>query len=370
MRFTKSSIAITLSVLLSCFLHFNSLLAQNLLPNPGFENYKYCPTKVGQFSLVKDWMSGNTGTPDYYNECSYVNNMRFPRGLGSIPPHSGDGYAGIITLDKYSDIAEYIQTTITDSLVKGKTYTFKMYVALAEDCKYAMSEIGIYFSNKYIHNARWERLELKPQVNNPTENIIANTDWTLIEGKYKAKGGEKYITIGNFGSGNTYHKKLLSNSPFSEDIYSYYYIDDVSLVEDKALSASAKMRAETEINSPFGKLKLGTVVAFKSVLFDFNKTALLSKSKIELNRIYYLLTKYPKLEIEIRGHTDNKGSEAYNITLSSKRAKAIVDFLLAKGIAANRLSAIGFGNTMPLSDNLSEKGRQNNRRVEFKIVKM
>ena len=62
--------------------------------------------------------------------------------------------------------------------------------------------------------------------------------------------------------------------------------------------------------------------------------------------------------------------DAYNITLSSKRATVIVDFLLAKGIAANRITAKGFGNAIPLSDNLSKKGRQENRRVEFKIVKM
>jgi len=78
-----------------------------------------------------------------------------------------------------------------------------------------------------------------------------------------------------------------------------------------------------------------------------------------------MLNKYPTLKVDIEGHTDNTGSAKLNKALSQKRADAIKKFFLSKGIAADRVTATGFGSEKPVADNKTSKGRQDNRRVEM-----
>ena len=72
--------------------------------------------------------------------------------------------------------------------------------------------------------------------------------------------------------------------------------------------------------------------------------------------------------IEIRGHTDVRGEYDYNIDLSQRRAQAVVNYLLSKGITKNRVTSKGYGSTMPIADNETAEGRQKNRRVEFIVL--
>jgi len=88
-----------------------------------------------------------------------------------------------------------------------------------------------------------------------------------------------------------------------------------------------------------------------------------------LNKLVEFLNKNPTLVIEIGGHTDNVGNDQANMLLSENRAKSVVDFLVAKGIIVTRLQAKGYGETIPKGDNSTEKGREENRRTEFRIVK-
>jgi len=80
------------------------------------------------------------------------------------------------------------------------------------------------------------------------------------------------------------------------------------------------------------------------------------------------MTDTPSLRIEISGHTDNVGSASYNQKLSESRAKAVVDYLLKKGVDASRLEYKGYGFEQPVASNKTEEGRQQNRRTEFKIL--
>ena len=74
------------------------------------------------------------------------------------------------------------------------------------------------------------------------------------------------------------------------------------------------------------------------------------------------------MKIEIGGHTDNKGTSEYNKSLSHNRAKAVYEYLIEKGIAANRLSYKGYGESKPIDTNETDEGRANNRRTEFKVI--
>jgi outer membrane protein OmpA-like peptidoglycan-associated protein len=106
-------------------------------------------------------------------------------------------------------------------------------------------------------------------------------------------------------------------------------------------------------------------VALYGVLFDFNKSTLQPVSDPVLQQIDSLLTKNAALKLEIQGHTDNVGNDAYNQTLSEARAHAVVVWLTQHGIAATRLSAKGYGKTKPIADNSTDAGRAKNRRVEI-----
>jgi OmpA-OmpF porin, OOP family len=116
-------------------------------------------------------------------------------------------------------------------------------------------------------------------------------------------------------------------------------------------------------------IEIGQVFRLNNVFFDFDKYTLRSESFVELDRVVTFLKEYPKIEIEMSAHTDSKGADEYNYTLSNNRAKTVKDYLLSKGIAAARIVSQGYGETKPVDTNDTEAGRQMNRRVEFKILK-
>ena len=103
--------------------------------------------------------------------------------------------------------------------------------------------------------------------------------------------------------------------------------------------------------------------------FDFNKATIKPESVPILYNSAEILLKNPDVKVEIQGHTDNIGSEKYNQKLSLQRAETVKNFLVAKGIAADRLTTVGFGKIKPIMDNKSEQGRGLNRRIELKIIK-
>ena len=126
--------------------------------------------------------------------------------------------------------------------------------------------------------------------------------------------------------------------------------------------------AEVKKDLYLAPIEVGEVIRLNSVFFEFNKADLKSESYNELDRLYDILMKSPGLKIEIAGHTDDKGSEQYNMTLSNSRALSVRKYLLDKGISADRLKSRGYGETQPVVANDSEENRAYNRRVEFRVL--
>lgn len=110
----------------------------------------------------------------------------------------------------------------------------------------------------------------------------------------------------------------------------------------------------------------GLVVTLpETILFDFDSAELLDGSDEVVDRVAELLEFYEGIEVEVRGHTDDVGDEAYNVRLSEQRAEAVVDALVDAGASRTQLSAVGFGWSSPVAPNDSDDGRQQNRRVEI-----
>jgi len=117
------------------------------------------------------------------------------------------------------------------------------------------------------------------------------------------------------------------------------------------------------------KLSEGFSSILRNLYFDFDKAVLKDASYNELNKLERMMVQNTAMKIEISGHTDNIGAATYNKNLSQKRANAVKDFLVSKGIDTRRITAVGYGSQKPIASNDDEKdGRELNRRVEFKVI--
>ncbi len=153
---------------------------------------------------------------------------------------------------------------------------------------------------------------------------------------------------------------------------------------DKFFSISENLNLDSLIKSGYKEIhkdlylvpiEVGQVFRLNNVFFDFDKFSLRPESFIELNRVVKFLEDYPNIEIEMSAHTDSRGSDDYNMTLSHNRAKSVMDYILSKGISPLRIVSKGYGETKPVAENVNPDGsdnpdgRQLNRRVEFTILK-
>ncbi|QHV98199.1 OmpA family protein [Spirosoma endbachense] len=116
-------------------------------------------------------------------------------------------------------------------------------------------------------------------------------------------------------------------------------------------------------------IEVGESVRLNNIFFDTGKAELRPESGPELDRLVTTLNEAPKLVIEVRGHTDNTGSNEINAKLSQDRADAVREYFISKGIEPDRVASKGFGETKPVATNDTDEGRQKNRRVEIAIVK-
>lgn len=133
-----------------------------------------------------------------------------------------------------------------------------------------------------------------------------------------------------------------------------------------------KQAKEIENKVPGAKVERvgeGIVVEFADkVLFGFDRSDLSATAEGNLDKLANILKEYPDTNIEIQGHTDSKGSDSYNMSLSEKRAQSVATYLRGRGIASNRITTRGYGETAPVATNDTEDGRSQNRRVDFLIT--
>ena len=111
-----------------------------------------------------------------------------------------------------------------------------------------------------------------------------------------------------------------------------------------------------------------TICAINEINFDFDKSTIKEESKPYLDQLAHVLAEID-MEVEVKGHTDDKGSDEFNMRLSKDRALAVVNYLIEKGVSKDRISYSYYGERLPLTTNSTPEGRQQNRRVEFELIK-
>ncbi len=140
-----------------------------------------------------------------------------------------------------------------------------------------------------------------------------------------------------------------------------FYSDNVSVKKTKGYNEIVK-------DIQLQKITVGSKVVLKNIFFATGKATLTKSSETELQNLLKLMNDIPTLKIEVSGHTDNVGSAKKNKSLSERRAKAVVDYLVANGISIDRMVYKGYGFERPIASNKTKAGRQQNRRTEFEVI--
>ena len=359
------------------------LISQNLVRNPSFEKTKKCADSISLFkTIVERWSTPTLGTADLFNPCSAFN-VGVPDNFnGHQVSKSGKNYAGCYFYAK-GNYREYIQGSFKSSLKKGAKYNVSFYISLAEKSDFAMEKIDFILTKNIISSAIWTELSLSHLKNQITKSFSANSikskkeyndtkNWVLVSKVLTAKGGENFITIGNFQKNSSTKKRSVGKD--QKNKISYYYIDMVSVkLIDQPLTNLTKTielveEKETKITKT-NKIELNIKYEFQNINFNFNSITLSKAAENEINILHTYLNSNKTTKIIILGHTDHYGSTDYNKVLSEKRAKSVVDYLIKAGLNKTRIKFLGCGNSQPLSTSRTDEGRKKNRRVEFKITR-
>lgn len=343
---------------------------ENIVPNSGFEQYANAP--IGWFykgqhftNVMKYWSSPTAASPDAFGPKVKVPAHWEEKGFGKLKPHSGASMVGITVFgceDGKPHCREYIQIQLKEPLVVGQRYYVEFWTNhLPRSLE--INNLGVCFSEKKIELKTDELLTMTPVMK--AEEIVRapKSKWARISGRFIAQNEADHLIIGNF-----YPDKETLVKKNSDDTlpFAYYYIDDVLVKkEEPVIEVPLKPDDLTK-----AKLEEGKVIPLKNIYFDTDKWELLPRSYVELNKLLQIMSENPDMIIEIIGHTDTQGESNYNLYLSRKRSKAVVEFLNENGIANHRTRYKGYGSTKPIATNSTEDGRQLNRRVEFLIIKM
>ncbi len=162
----------------------------------------------------------------------------------------------------------------------------------------------------------------------------------------------------------TYSIKVPAAKAYTIEILSTGFVN----LSDKLDLQEYDLKA-LQLNFKLQPIEVGTVVQMKNVLFYMGTTKLLDESYSGLNAVLAFLNDNPKIEIELQGHTDNRGDSKKNLVLSQQRVDVIKKYLVSKGINTKRIKGKGYGDSRPIATNDSEESRKLNRRVEFVILK-
>ncbi|QWX82885.1 OmpA family protein [Cellulophaga sp. HaHaR_3_176] len=330
------------------------LQSQNLVKNPSFEISNRCPKELGTLSEdAVSWRKPTSGTTDYFTTCSEElspeNNF-----IGSQKPYDGESFAGFY-LYAPNDYREYITAELTTPLERGMSYEISFMVNLAENVEFAINEFDVLLTKKLFTMDTSKNLDLYYVRSGMSTNykriieskFISDSDtWTKISATIKAKGGERFLTLGNFRTNSGTKKEVVRKATRKS---AYYFIDMVSV---KAVDS----------------YKLEELYVIDNLNFDFNETVVEINYNEQLKKLVSHLKSNPKLKVYLYGHTDAKGSLKYNEDLSQKRAETVAKFLIKSGLSENRISWKGFGFRKPIVTDEKEDLQFKNRRVEFLLT--
>lgn len=410
----------------------------NLVNNGSFENLKdKKPKKLGGINSVEGWFSPTGVKADFYSEDlnSIINDAK-KRPVIGVPINTygqedaknGQCYVGIGTYltGKKQNARTYISGELNTKLTKNKTYCIEFWVSLAEGSKYASNNIGVLFEQKRPSESKDPGLyNGKADIVHPENSVVNSANgWYKICGTYIAKGGEQYITIGNFES-----NAKTSNEPFKQSKQSkataiqaaYYYVDNVIVREDYsnfenyliANNIDASVESEDDLaewekkfsqiepctcftksiidtDSTYSKLtyqkdfiiedrmKPEEKIQTYQVYFAAGSANLSSETNNTIDEIAKIMKANPTFKLKVIGHADtmefnlSQTKKPEYIEIDKKRAEAVKEKLSSLGVSnitTDAKAAKMESDFVSGDDEEKELDWAKNRRVEFFIEK-
>jgi OmpA-OmpF porin, OOP family len=350
-----------------------SVISQNLVPNFSFEESRICPGSHSQAIeefRVNHWQSATRGTPDHFHTCS-AGEANVPHNWAGVSDaYDGNGYTGIyLWMDNDNQYREYLQCKLVEPLIKDSSYHIEFHYKLSSYSKYAVDRIGLVLTDSLLSAQHDKVLKLAP-----TLSIIQDSALTLNTGlwekaamEYKAKGGEQFLTIGNFFGNLATGFYEVKFKPFEEVMLArsaYYYIDAVKVIPTYLIRREELLLPGFTLPDAV----LNTTYVLKNIQFEFASYKLVPPSFDDLALVAQFLIKNPKVKVQFFGHTDDQGSEQYNQKLSYNRAKSAAGYVESLGIEPDRMEVFGFGKNKPLVSEMTQEARAVNRRVEIRFI--
>lgn len=264
-----------------------------------------------------------------------------PVNLGKPLNNHEDQFSLYVTPDGLRGYYSHEETTPQG--VRGRIYTF----TLPEDkqVKYVSSYVFGTVTDKLTGRPLRARIELFDLNKNERISFVESDS---VTGRYLmvlTRGSEYALYVNSEG----YLFQSLN--------FNYTHFDSLESIPEPV-----------EQNIILEPVRTGTVTILKNIFFDTDSYALKEKSITELQRVIRFLQDNPAVRIEISGHTDNTGLPSYNQKLSENRALAVSNYLISNGIDKSRISSRGYGHTRPVATNDTPEGRQQNRRIEFRVI--
>ncbi len=364
----------------------------NLVTNGSFESLDGKVKKLGQIKVAEGW-SAPTGVPADL----FVGNAKMPEfqagenEFGRETPKDGDNYAGIVVYSYNNKMKRtYVMTKLNTSMKKGTRYKVEFSASLAELSKYSSNKLAAHFSKKaFGTDEKVDALVEESHVMHPNEQVFQGMyNWDRVCGEYVAKGGEKYITIGNFTNNNDvkYEKsRKPKDIKGSQIIAAYYYIDDVSvtlLEEDQICECNYEDAAEMVSNVIYQKvpsideeMSLTEKFQQEGVWYAYGRYDVTPAGDASIKTIVSYLKENPNAKVELIGNMDqteltNSIEEDPSLAnISMKRAEYVRSLLINYDIAPTRILLSDNKAQVPSKEIDEMDGEEmemaKNRRVEF-----
>lgn len=367
-----------------------ALVAQddkNLIKNPGFEATTGKFKRNKNIAMAKEWKSLTPESADLYSTTSKDPMTQTKNTYGKEDPLEGNNYAGIVVFSFGDKVPRsYISTELIGPLKEGVQYCVSFNASLADNSLYASTNLGAVLYKKEMAADAKQNLTLPDAVKHPKNKIITQSfGWEQVCNVFTAKGGEKYIAIGNFSSSKEtkFEKRKKAKGVTEMQVpIAYYFIDNIRVfqldsIQECQCDVEKKEKATVIYSEEFGSNKEFTPeekIAQQKVHFD-NMSAVIKDDNIEhLNKVIEVMNADPALKLEVIAHCDKSEYAKIDVDdrakdLTSNRAKAVVDFLVKGGVAKERMNVVVKNDQEPVSDEMSELGMAKNRRIEFKATK-
>ncbi len=252
------------------------------------------------------------------------------------------------------------------------------FVVFPDGKKAWMASDKKYFEKMYSHLR--PNLDLYELILPVELRVIPSTYVEItVSDLHTGKPVKAFVSVFNLNTNQYYFQnetnekgKLLIALPSGADYAMHVYHKDYIFIPEQFRCSEANIKLHPFIIhkklSRTNQFK-DTAYVLKNIFFETASAVLKSQSKFELETLFKFLKEHPELRLKITGHTDNVGAENDNLALSEQRALAVINYLMRLGIQNSRLIHEGKGESEPLNDNSTEELRQENRRIEFRIIK-